>query len=92
MLVIYSDMRQATTALNLEGLSVTDMNSALIKVGRDRPYLQGVDVYICGVDAAGKDASYWERLPQFWAAYFQKAGASIKDYSVLRDTPTLGNH
>jgi len=47
-------------------------------------------VYVLGADNAGKPTAYWASLRDFWTAYLKTAGASLKEYSVLRDPPELG--
>jgi len=91
VLVVYSDMRQATSALNLEVPALIPLNSALAKAAKANPVpdLKGVEVYALGVDAAGKDAAHWESLRQFWAAYFLMTRANLRSYSVLRELPPL---
>jgi hypothetical protein len=91
VLVIYSDMRQATPALNLETPAAVPVNSALIKVGKASPVpdLEHVEVYALGVDAAGKEPAHWDSLRQFWANYFQMVSASLRSYSTLREPPAL---
>jgi hypothetical protein len=51
------------------------------------PDLRAADVYVLGVDAAGKSVDYWQSLSAFWRAYFARAGAHLRRYSVLRDGP-----
>ena len=87
VLITYSDMRQATADLNLERFPATSVDSLLIKVEKAGLDLKGVEVYDLGVDAAGQDSAYWERLRQFWGRYFESAGAHLRSYSVLRDPP-----
>ena len=53
------------------------------------PDLRGVEVYVMGVDGAGKDIAYWQALRDFWSTYFKKTGASLKTYTVLRQLPGL---
>jgi hypothetical protein len=91
VLITYSDMRQATAELNLERSPAVSVNSLLIKVEKPAsvPDLKGIEVYDLGVDAADRDALYWERLRQFWNGYFETAGAHLRSYSVLRDPPGL---
>ena len=36
-------------------------------------------------DNAGKPIAYWERLREYWAEYFKKAGANVQSYSILRE-------
>jgi hypothetical protein len=91
ILVIYSDMRQATIELNLDR---DNMRKHVPPMGelRDQsppPDLTGVAVYALGVDAADSSSPTWDRLKQFWTQYFQTAGASLRSYVVLRDPPNL---
>jgi hypothetical protein len=44
-----------------------------------------IEVYALGADAAGKMASYWGSLRDFWEAYFKRTGTSLWSYSILRD-------
>lgn len=89
ILVIFSDMRQQTHALALESHGAIPADRLLAKVeqGRLLAVLQGVEVYILGVDSAGKSVAYWTELRDFWTVYFRRAGADVKTYSVLRDVP-----
>jgi hypothetical protein len=52
--------------------------------------LQGVQVYLLGVDGADRQIAYWQGLRSFWQSYFQKAGAALGGYSVLRELPVAG--
>jgi len=92
ILVIYSDMRQETKQFNLEKPRAMSADEALLKVRSTSllPDLQGTDVCALGVDAAHEDVATWERLRQLWAAYFIAAGANLRGYSALRNTPNLG--
>lgn len=89
ILVIFSDMRQQTPALALESRKEIPADGLLAKVEQERllAALPGVEVYILGVDSAGKSVAYWTELRNFWTAYFRRAGADVKTYSVLRDVP-----
>ena len=49
--------------------------------------LHGVEVYALGVDASGKSVNYWQTLRDFWIGYFTLAGATVKNYSILRQIP-----
>lgn len=51
------------------------------------PDLHGVDVYALGVDASGKSVNYWQTLRDFWIGYFALAGATVENYSILRQIP-----
>ncbi len=87
---IYSDMRQATATLNLEGRSRIPAGAALAEAGRNlaAPALKDVQAYCMGVDAAARDASDWERLHDFWARYFASVGAHLRLYTILRNLPS----
>jgi hypothetical protein len=91
VLVIFSDMRHSTKELDFEsGRSIPSFTQL-----KTRPNampvaaLKGVEVYALGVDGAGKSTDYWQSLQAFWREYFVRAGAALRDYSVLRDLPSL---
>jgi hypothetical protein len=92
VLVLFSDMREFTRHLNFETQLNIQMDTALAKVdeGRFLPNLKGVDVYVLGADAAGQELAHWDRVREFWATYFQKVGANLKTYSVIREPLDLG--
>lgn len=87
VLVIYSDMRQANSELNLEIRSRLSPTSALAEAERRGlvPDMRDVNVYVLGV-ATKKQIAEWEELRRFWAAYLTRAGASLRCYSVFRDS------
>jgi len=91
VLVIFSDMRHETGALDLEGPRVLSADRLLAKVERQGllAELRGVEIHVLGVDSAGKSVAYWNSLRDFWNAYFQRARASLKTYSILRDLPDM---
>ena len=91
VLVVLSDMRQATRALNLEHPSVVQTPAAMHQVANDRLLadLHGVEVYAEGVDGAGESVGYWQSLHDFWTAYFAQAGATVARYSALRGVPAF---
>ena len=93
VLVVFSDMRSDTPALDLEHARIVSTVFAMQKTEKERllPDLHGVEVYALGVDGAGKDMRYWQTLRDFWAAYFKRTGAILKTYSVLRDPPDLAH-
>ena len=70
VLVIFSDMRHETRSLNLARLPAVPVQSTLDKVERGSlvPNLNGIEVYVLGVDAAGKSVGYWNSLRDFWLA------------------------
>ena len=89
VLVICSDMRQQTPTLALESRKAIPADGLLAKAEQERmlAVLQGVEVYVLGVDSAGKSVVYWTELRDFWTAYFRRAGAVVKAYSILREVP-----
>ena len=84
-LVIFSDMRQNTSELNLE--SSTGVNPpALVTAQRSSvAELRTVKVFVLGADNAERSIRYWQTLQEFWENYFQSAQADLRDYSVLRE-------
>jgi len=86
VLVLFSDMREFTRHLNFETQSDIPMDAALAKVdeGRFLPNLKGVDIYVLGADAAGQEVAQWDRVRKFWATYFEKVGANLRIYSIMR--------
>ncbi len=91
VLVIYSDMRQATPELSLERHRPPSAEAAPIMVERNLPVpdLKAVEVDALGVDAAGRNAAGWECLRQFWESYFIPAGTHLRSFTVLRGLPGL---
>jgi hypothetical protein len=91
ILVVFSDMRSDTPALDLEHARIVSTTFAMQKAEKERllPDLHGVEVYALGVDGAGKDMRYWQTLRDFWTTYFKRTGANLKSYSVLREPPDL---
>jgi hypothetical protein len=90
-LVIFSDMRQESRTLDLERPALVPASTlGRVEKGKMIADLKGVAVYVLGVDGAGKHLAHWQSLRDFWTAYFQKSGATLKAYSLLRDPPKLG--
>jgi hypothetical protein len=89
VLVVLSDMKQATRALNLEKEALVQPPAAMRQVANNRLFadLHGVDVYAEGVDGAGESVPYWQSLHDFWKAYFLQSGATLERYSALRGVP-----
>lgn len=87
LLIVFSDMRQATAGLDLERIAVSNTDALLNKATHDsgEPDLSGVEVYALGVDGAGITYDRWRGIRNFWTEYFGKAGASLKAYSFLRE-------
>jgi hypothetical protein len=91
VLVIFSDMRNATPTLNLETPHLEDVNSMLKKLERHAEIadLTGVTVYVVGANGGGKNIRDWQAIKEFWIAYFGRAGARCGGYSTLITLPTL---
>jgi len=91
MLLIFSDMRQATHDLDLESGRRIDAASALAQVEPKHLVvdLQGAAVTVLGADGSGFTMTYWEGLKSFWEGYFQRAGASLQTFSAFRAAPDL---
>jgi hypothetical protein len=86
ILVVFSDMRHNTPDLDLESLrSVPGLTTFEEKSKLPIAELRGVEVYSLGADGAGKSIAYWQTLKAFWAEYFQRSGATLRGYLVLRD-------
>jgi hypothetical protein len=89
VLVIFSDMRQNTADLDLETPGKFHSKAALVRIDKKGLIadLANVDVYVLGVDDAGRRIEYWRLLRDFWLGYFAKAGARLESYSPLRRLP-----
>jgi hypothetical protein len=88
VLVLFSDMRNHTRELNLESRSGVPAVSSLATVPDRVPAkLLHVQVYVLGVDGAGKTAAHWQALEQFWRGYFSESGAALDAFSALRELP-----
>jgi hypothetical protein len=92
VLVVYSDMRQSARPLDIEHVPAVPVNVALATVAREHLFadLTGVEIYIYGVHAVGKDVRYWQSLREFWSAYFERCHANLRTYSMTRENPNLG--
>jgi hypothetical protein len=93
VLVVLSDMKQSTKTLNIEHMPVVRTKAALQQVedSQQLAALHSVQVYIEGVDGAGETVAYWKSLQQFWLAYFERSGATVVQYAVLRDVPKFAD-
>jgi hypothetical protein len=86
-LIIFSDMRQCTSELNLETRQVVPSFSLQDDRFEPLPDFHGVEVYALGADGAGKSSAYWQSLQLFWRSYLTATGATVPAYSVLRELP-----
>lgn len=85
-LVIFSDMRESSPAIDFEALETVPSYAILAQRFGKLPDLKGLQVYLLGVDAAGKSLGNWQSLEGFWRDYFRHAGATVRIYSPLRQT------
>jgi len=85
-LLFFSDMRQCTHELNLEGAGEIDVDRAISRVKAMGliPELTGVSVWCLGVHSSGRSSSYWLSLKNFWIKYFAEARAKVVNYSMER--------
>lgn len=67
-------MRHVTQELDLDKLSIINVNNALATTRRRKPLadLPSVAVYVLEADASGRDVAQWEPLKKFWAAYLNE--------------------
>jgi hypothetical protein len=89
MLVIHSDMRQSASPVDLEHVNRVAVKNALSTVEDHQLLadLRGVEMFVYGVHAVDKDIQYWQSLRDFWAAYFEHSHATLREFSMMRDTP-----
>jgi hypothetical protein len=84
-LVVFSDMRESTPCLNLERAKLVPAFQGIPNKCGEMPPLRNVQVYVAGVDGAGKSLAFWLSLRNFWTDYFHEAGAIPGSFTVLRD-------
>jgi len=88
ILVLLSDMIQDSREYDFSSTKITnDYINKVIKYRQKKnliPNLSGVKVYVAG--ASGSDSHKYRSIENFWARYFEKAGA---DYSHHRYGHTL---
>jgi hypothetical protein len=91
VLLIHSDMRQSAAPLDIEHVQIVPLAASLSTVDRQHLFadLSGVEVYVAGAHAVGKDIAYWQSLKDFWSAYFERCHATLRAFSMMRDTPDL---
>jgi hypothetical protein len=91
VLVILSDMWQETRELNFSKATELCAKSAFEEINSQKllPNLRDADVYALGVDSAGRKRIDWVCAREFWAKYFQETGATLRDYSVLRNVERI---
>lgn len=87
-LIIFSDMRQDTSELNLESAAL-HQSTAIEQSCTPIQSLSGASVAALGVDGAGRPSAYWTQLKAFWTQCFRHEGADLETYSALRDSSTV---
>jgi hypothetical protein len=88
-IIIFSDMRESVPGMDFERMSSVPPYQSVISGGIELPNLSNVDIWIAGVDGAGKSTAYWESLHRFWQHYFPGAQATLETFSVLAEVPRL---
>lgn len=93
ILIVFSDMRNTASPLNLESVRVVPAFAA-INTRNILPIasLQDAEVWLLGVDGAGKSVAYWQSLERFWAEYVKQSKANLREYSALRNPPAFGSN
>jgi Ca2+/Na+ antiporter len=85
-LTFFSDMRHATSSLNLEKPEVVDPYLvAAAKRIYGIPNLKNVRVHAYGVHGYGKSQGYYNSLKRFWEEILKQTGCQLKAYSPLRE-------
>jgi hypothetical protein len=84
---LLSDMRNTRT-VNFERLDIQQLSSLSPRV-LAIPNLQGVSVFIQGVQPSGVTPQYWDTLRSYWIKYFLSAGATIRSYAMTRNMSTV---
>lgn len=89
MLIVYSNMRQATAELNLERNKRFQRSAVVVHVKAMGLIedLSNVQAYVLGANSTSSGFVDAQGLQEFWRVYFHEAGASLRTYSVLRDMP-----
>ncbi|MBV9760277.1 MAG: VWA domain-containing protein [Acidobacteriaceae bacterium] len=92
-LILYSDMRHVTRDLNLERPTLLSIDRAIVNLEQRGLLadLSGVEVAVSGANADRRQVADWEWIRAFWLAYFERAGASVKDYSMLPNSRAAGD-
>ncbi len=84
---IFGDMRQSAPPVDIEH-ALTVPSAAALRTAEHANLiadLSGVDVYVLGVHGAGRSVHYWQSLRDFWATYFEKCHANLREFSMMRD-------
>lgn len=90
VLAIFSDMRNATKALNLEMIPKGKGGARAVPAPGFLVALHGVTVYVVGANSGTRDIRDRDAVKQFWMRYFEQAGARCADYSAISVPLALG--
>lgn len=90
-LLILSDMRQSTKEVDFETQATIDTSKIMLEVTRSQLLipLPGVDVFVFGVDGAGRSLSYWDGLRDFWKEYFRQSQGRLRLFSPSRSMDAI---
>ena len=83
--IIFSDMRQNTSDLNVERMRLVPRLTGPSKRFGPIPHLRNVEGFVLGVDGAGKSSAYRQSLRRFWTDWM-----AVDSDSVLREAPEGG--
>ena len=86
-LLIFSDMRQNSSELDLESSRSAPSYSSVSRKCGAMPVFRNTEIDVLGADGEGRSNAYWRSLEMFWKDYFSRSGAELKNYSVLRELP-----
>lgn len=84
-LFVLSDMRESMPELDFDAPDAVPPFPALAVRCGTLPDLRSVEVYVLGVDGAGRSTSQWQSVQIFWRGYFESTRAELKEYSALRE-------
>lgn len=89
--MVLSDMKQATSTLNLECQTPSRTVSVLRQVGDVEPLanLIEVHVYLEGADGAGESVARWMKYENSGSRISSDQVLCVESYSVLRETQGL---
>lgn len=83
-LVVFSDMRQNTTELDLESSQRITQSALTAGQCRTAVQLRNVNVFVLGSDDGDRTIFYWRTLRESWENFFQSLKADLREYSTLR--------
>jgi outer membrane protein OmpA-like peptidoglycan-associated protein len=91
LLIVFSDLRQSTSQLDLEHMAAIRSDQILARLKKQKaiPTLTHAKVFLLGVDPTGKSAEYFTSLKEFWIHFFAEAGATVEEFSVTRQMPRV---